>query len=65
MKRKAVAVLVNDIHLDKGNGELIKDIFLNQLINLCLNKKIKMETKPLKKKLILLLEKNMRLIKWS
>ena len=40
MKRKAVAVLVNDIHLDKGNGELIKDIFLNQLINLCLNKKI-------------------------
>ena len=40
MKRKAVAVLVNDIHLDKGNGELIKDIFLNQLINLCLSKKI-------------------------
>lgn len=25
--RKAVAILVNDVHLDKGNGDLVKDIF--------------------------------------
>lgn len=32
--KKAVAILVNDVHLDKNNGELIKDIF-NQLSSLC------------------------------
>lgn len=34
MKKKAIGILVNDIHLDKDNGELVKDIF-RQLINLC------------------------------
>ena len=38
MKRKAVAILANDIHLDKSNGVLVKDIFL-QLIRLCREKK--------------------------
>lgn len=32
--KKAVAILVNDVHLDKNNGELVKDIF-NQLSSLC------------------------------
>ena len=32
--KKALGVLVNDIHLDKDNGSLIKDIF-RQLISLC------------------------------
>ena len=32
--KKAVAVLVNDVHLDKSNGELVKDIF-SQLVTLC------------------------------
>ena len=39
--KKAVAVLANDIHLDKGNGELVKDIFLNQLIEICSVKKVR------------------------
>ena len=34
MKRKAIGILVNDIHLDKDNGDLVKDIF-DQLIYLC------------------------------
>ena len=25
--KKAVAILVNDVHLDKSNGELVRDIF--------------------------------------
>lgn len=32
--KKAIGLLVNDIHLDKDNGELVKDIF-RQLISLC------------------------------
>ena len=32
--KDAVAILVNDIHLDKGNGNLVKDIF-RQLIQVC------------------------------
>jgi len=32
--KKALGVLVNDIHLDKDNGKLVKDIF-NQLVVLC------------------------------
>ena len=32
--KKAVAILVNDVHLDKNNGELVKDIF-DQLTSLC------------------------------
>lgn len=35
--KKAVAILVNDIHLDKSNGELVKDIF-RQLVTLCRKK---------------------------
>lgn len=31
---KAIAVLVNDIHLDKSNGDLVKDIF-RQIIQVC------------------------------
>ena len=38
--KKAIAILVNDVHLDKSNGELVKDIF-NQLTELCLKKRIK------------------------
>lgn len=34
MKKHAIGILVNDIHLDKDNGDLVKDIFI-QLINLC------------------------------
>ena len=34
MKKRAVGILVNDIHLDKDNGELVKDIFV-QLNRLC------------------------------
>jgi DNA repair exonuclease SbcCD nuclease subunit len=34
MKKQAIGILVNDIHLDKDNGELVKNIF-NQLISLC------------------------------
>lgn len=34
MKKKSIGVLINDIHLDKDNGVLVKDIF-NQLINVC------------------------------
>ena len=34
MKKKAIALLVNDIHLDKDNGNLVKDIFL-QIIKIC------------------------------
>lgn len=33
-KKHAIGVLVNDIHLDKENGELVKDIF-NQLVKVC------------------------------
>lgn len=33
-EKKTLGVLVNDIHLDKDNGELVKDIF-RQLISLC------------------------------
>lgn len=40
MKKKAIGVLVNDIHLNKDNGELVKDI-MNQVISLCLERKIK------------------------
>lgn len=32
--KKVLGVLINDVHLDKYNGELVKDIF-NQLINVC------------------------------
>lgn len=32
--KRAIGVLVNDIHLDKGNGDLVKDIF-KQLISVC------------------------------
>lgn len=32
--KKAIAVLVNDIHLDKSNGDLVKDIF-RQIIQVC------------------------------
>lgn len=32
--RKVVAVLVNDVHLNKDNGELVKSIF-NQLVKIC------------------------------
>ena len=35
--KKAVSVLVNDIHLDKSNGEFVKDIF-RQLVTLCRKK---------------------------
>lgn len=35
--KKAIGVLVNDIHLDKSNGELVKSIF-NQLTNICKKK---------------------------
>ena len=34
MKKQAIGILVNDVHLDKDNGELVKDIF-RQLISLC------------------------------
>lgn len=34
MKKKALAVLVNDIHLDKDNGDLVKDIF-KQIVEVC------------------------------
>lgn len=34
MKKKALAVLVNDVHLNKSNGDLVKDIF-RQLIQVC------------------------------
>ena len=40
MKKKAIGVLVNDIHLNKDNGELVKNI-MNQVISLCLERKIK------------------------
>ena len=30
----AIGVLVNDIHLDKNNGDLVKDIF-KQLMSVC------------------------------
>lgn len=32
--KKPIGILVNDVHLDKNNGELVKDIF-NQLVVLC------------------------------
>jgi DNA repair protein SbcD/Mre11 len=32
--KKVLGILVNDVHLDKDNGELVKDIF-HQLISLC------------------------------
>lgn len=32
--KKAIAVLVNDVHLDKSNGDLVKDIF-RQIIQVC------------------------------
>lgn len=32
--KKAIGVLINDIHLDKNNGDLVKDIF-KQIINVC------------------------------
>lgn len=32
--KKVVGILVNDVHLNKGNGELVKDIF-RQIISLC------------------------------
>ena len=32
--KKVVGIFVTDTHLDKGNGELVKDIF-DQLIDLC------------------------------
>lgn len=38
--KKALGVLVNDIHLDKNNGSLVKDIF-KQLIVLCSEYKTK------------------------
>lgn len=38
--KKAVAILVNDVHLDKSNGELVKDIF-NQLTELCVKNKVR------------------------
>lgn len=34
MKRKPIALLVNDIHLNKDNGELVKDIF-KQMLDIC------------------------------
>ena len=34
MKRKAVALLVNDIHLNKDNGELVKNLF-HQMVDVC------------------------------
>lgn len=34
MVKKAIAVLVNDIHLNKDNGELVKSIF-KQLVSVC------------------------------
>ena len=34
MKKKAVALLVNDIHLNKDNGELVKSIF-DQMVSVC------------------------------
>lgn len=34
MKKKPIGVLVNDVHLNKDNGDLIKDIFC-QIIDLC------------------------------
>lgn len=34
MKKEAIAILVNDVHLDKDNGNLVKDIF-RQLIQVC------------------------------
>lgn len=34
MSKKVVAILVNDIHLNKDNGELIKSIF-KQLVDIC------------------------------
>lgn len=34
MNKYAIGVLVNDIHLDKNNGDLVKDIF-KQLISVC------------------------------
>lgn len=34
MAKEAIGVLVNDVHLDKNNGELVKDIF-RQLISVC------------------------------
>lgn len=32
--KRVNAILVNDVHLDRGNGELVKDIF-HQLVDLC------------------------------
>ena len=32
--KRVNAILVNDVHLDKGNGEMVKDIF-RQLVDLC------------------------------
>lgn len=34
MKKKAVALLVNDIHINKDNGELVKGIF-SQMVDVC------------------------------
>lgn len=34
MAKNVIGVLINDVHLDKGNGELVKNIF-NQLIGVC------------------------------
>jgi len=34
IKKEVVGILVNDIHLDKDNGELVKDVF-KQLIKVC------------------------------
>lgn len=34
MNKYAVGVLINDIHLDKSNGSLVKDIF-QQLMKVC------------------------------
>lgn len=34
MARQAIGVLVNDVHLDKDNGDLVKDIF-SQVIGVC------------------------------
>lgn len=40
MNKQIAGILVNDVHLDKDNGELVKDIF-HQLVNLCVERKTK------------------------
>lgn len=39
MKKSAVFILINDIHIDKSNGELVKDVF-RQVIDIACRKEI-------------------------